>query len=102
MQCLPAPLLPQTSKASELLHGTYALSARWFVTPHVQDLSKRWAQVQPVQWRSMDSLQSLLTCSGHLGSTLYYRILDMPLSEWESMKTVKVRCIAESTSPTHL
>ena len=43
-----------------------------------------------VQWRSMDSLQSLLTCSGHLGSTLYYRMLDMPLAEWESMKTVKV------------
>jgi len=44
-----------------------------------------------VQWRSVDSLQSLLTCSGHLGSTLYYRVLDMPLADWESMKTVKVR-----------
>ena len=41
-------------------------------------------------WRSMDSLQQLLTCSGQLGSTLYYRQLDMPLAEWESMKTVKV------------
>ena len=43
-----------------------------------------------MQWRSVDSLQSLLTCSGHLGSTLYYRVLDMPLADWESMKTVKV------------
>ena len=42
-------------------------------------------------WRGMDSLQQLLTCSGQLGSTLYYRLLDMPLAEWESMKTVKVR-----------
>ena len=60
-----------------------------------------WWQVHAVQWRSVDSLQSLLTCSGHLGSTLYYRVLDMPLADWESMKTVKVwaastiRCLDE-------
>ena len=48
-------------------------------------------QVHAVPWRGMDSLQQLLTCSGQLGSTLYYRLLDMPLAEWESMKTVKAR-----------
>jgi hypothetical protein len=55
--------------------------------------------VHAVPWRGMDSLQQLLTCSGQLGSTLYYRLLDMPLAEWESMKTVKVRSSIWCTLP---
>lgn len=44
-------------------------------------------QVQPVPWRSQDSLEQLLGS----GTTLYYRALDMPLQEWQTMQTVKVR-----------
>ena len=49
-------------------------------------------QALPVAWRGLETLQQLLGGTGAtLGSTLYYRVLEMPLQEWETMKTVKVR-----------
>jgi len=42
--------------------------------------------MHPVQWGCGDSLEQLLGAN----STLYYRVLDLPLQEWQKTQTVKV------------
>jgi ubiquitin carboxyl-terminal hydrolase 7 len=44
----------------------------------------------PLKWRSVDSLGDMLTHYNQTADTIYYEILDIPLPEFERLKTLKV------------
>ncbi len=48
-------------------------------------------QRQPVKWRTVPSLEGLLTHGHHPTDTIYFEVLDLPLEQMEKLKTVKVR-----------
>ncbi|GLC41652.1 hypothetical protein PLESTB_000692700 [Pleodorina starrii] len=47
-------------------------------------------QRTPIKWRSVASLEQLLTHQQHPTDIIYYEVLDLPLHEMEQLKTVKV------------
>ncbi|KAG8470588.1 hypothetical protein KFE25_009009 [Diacronema lutheri] len=56
---------------------------------------------QPIKFRGVDSLFDMLLGSAHKASgVLYYEVLEMPLSEFESKKSLRVSWHAQSTEMT--
>ncbi|EFJ41244.1 hypothetical protein VOLCADRAFT_40312, partial [Volvox carteri f. nagariensis] len=47
-------------------------------------------QRSPIKWRTVNSLEQLLTHQQHPTDIIYYEVLDLPLHEMEQLKTVKV------------
>ncbi|EIE26652.1 cysteine proteinase [Coccomyxa subellipsoidea C-169] len=54
---------------------------------------------QPVKWHGFDTLASIMVHYSTVLDTVFYEILDIPLREFEQLKTLKVQYHGERTEP---